>query len=381
MMQNLTLTMPWAGRQHSGRSDGPAWDAIRHYLDLLDTENFNKNRLNRLNNRFTGREVRLKLALRLVDHLEYLIAMIDATSKQNVAWRSKEICQSVPPGMDYLVAPVSCLSTCPHSRRRSGDDELSHFRIQIKNSRLYEWKISQCHFSDPCPHYETDEYDGHQKTIRLSKSPQPSNLEDFSTYMDGAVIFGRRARYEPLKSCGAAIKKWMTGFTLRRTRKTQPSVLIDAPSPVERPTIDDSIAETPLENELGPPGLVVLPFEDSEDDTSTSEESHPRTSTSDSDIFTHDLFQEQEPVPPSIPAVPAQPGSEHMASNPNRLRSNNLTLSTVSESSYEPTQATTLPPSMANNNDGSRGTTPETSSPVDAFGSRSACGPDVEREI
>lgn len=88
---NSTITMPLAVRQHAGRSDGPAWDAIRPYLDLLDTENFNRNRLNRLNNHFKERERRLKLALRLSDHLEYLITMIDATSKQNVAWRSKEM--------------------------------------------------------------------------------------------------------------------------------------------------------------------------------------------------------------------------------------------------------------------------------------------------
>ncbi|KAB8293276.1 hypothetical protein EYC80_007606 [Monilinia laxa] len=391
-----TITMPWAVRQHAGRSDGPAWDAIRPYLDLLDTENFNKNRLNRLNNHFTGRELRLKLALRLADHLEYLITMIDATSKQNVAWRSKEMSVfhhskiygfemeelSYAASLGYKEQKLHNTSGGWAKMRRNREQVLfcsgigdlitplltpeSDDRLCL-SSTWHGLPGSSGHFSNPCPHYETDESDGHQKTIRLSKSPQPSNLEDFSTYMDGAVIFGRRARYGPLRSCGAAIKKWMTGFTSRRTRNTQPSVLIDAHSPVERPTIDEPFAEIPLENELSAPGLIVLPFEDSEADTSTSEESYPQTSTSDSDIFAQDLFQEQEPVPPSIPAVPAQPGSEHMASNPNRLRPNNLTLSTVSESSYEPTQATTLSPSMANNNDGSRGTTPETSSPVDTF--------------
>ncbi|KAI9643277.1 hypothetical protein NHQ30_007893 [Ciborinia camelliae] len=386
--EHSKVKMPFAA-QHAGGSDGPAWDAIQPHLDLLDTENFNKKRLNRLNNHFTDKELRLKNALRLSDHLEYLVNTIDEALKKNVALRSKEMslfhhskiygfemeelsyaaslgykeqklhhtsggwakmrrnreqvffcsgigdlitplitpesncrlcikCQSVPTGMDYLVAPVSCLSTCQHSRKTNRDEE-SHFKIQIKNSRFYEWKISEEHFSNPCPHYDSDDLDEidlqHQKTIRLSKSPQKSNLEDFSRYMDGAVIFGQRARSGPLKSYGASFRKWMTGLTKKKKSSvSEPKILFpNTPSSMENSSIDEL---------------------------------------------------------PSIPAVPSQPGSEHMGSK-GRLGKHPLTISTASESSYEKTHATTTLSPSVGNRDISRGTTPETASPpsVDGFAS------------
>lgn len=88
--ERTIVKMPFAA-QISSSSDGPAWDAIQPYLDLLDTENFNKHRLNRLNNHLSEKELQFKNALKLVDHLEYLVAMIDTAFKQNVAWRSKEM--------------------------------------------------------------------------------------------------------------------------------------------------------------------------------------------------------------------------------------------------------------------------------------------------
>ncbi|ESZ91488.1 hypothetical protein SBOR_8117 [Sclerotinia borealis F-4128] len=438
--EHSMINMPFAA-QHAGgasSSDGPAWDAIQPYLDLLDTENFNKNRLSRLKAHFTEKELRLKNALRFADHLEYLITVIDAALAKNVAWRSKEMsifhhskiygfemeelsyaaslgykeqklhhtsggwakmrrnreqvffcsgigdlitpesdcklcskCQSVPTNMDYLVAPVSCLSSCQHVRHTHGDDEPSHFKIQIRNSRLYEWKVSEAHFSDPCPHYDSDDagevglHWQYQKTIHLSKSPQKSNLEDFSRYMEGAVIFGRRARSEPLKACGAAIRKWMTGFT-KKSKSLDTEVSIDTPSPIQGPNIEKSLSKLPLENELNPLKLRNQSLGSNEDDKIISGESQSRTSSSDSNILTHNLFQKREP--PFIPAVPSQPELEHLT--PNRMsgqNKNKFTLSTASKSSYEATQATTLSPSVANN-DMSRGTTPETPSPREGPG-------------
>lgn len=280
-------------------------------------------------------------------------------------------------GMDYLVAPVSCLSTCQHSRHTNGDDEPSHFKIQIKNSRLSEWKVSEAHFSEPCPHYDSDDSEcaKHQKTIRLSKSLQTSNLEDFSNYMEGAVIFGRQARSGAFKSHGSSIRKWMSVLTKKgNTQEREP--IIATPWPTEGSSRDKPLRrDRSLEMAAKPLGLGNSAAQYNEADNPTSAEPHSRASTSDSSCLTQNLFREE---PPSIPAVPSQPESKHLASS-RTARQHKLTISTSSKlSSYEHTQVTTLSPSMGNN-DTSRGTTPERSSPSDAF--KSELKPDVEGDL